>query len=160
MTVLVIVLVLVLVVLLIAALAFNPIIAKSSQRAVDQVRTHLGEDRIKVLDSRAVAFGTEPDTPAGLRGQGCLAVNDTELMFVTTAGQNEFVLARSRIKRVDTSGDPRSGAKATVSVIYDDPEDGEVKASWRLANSPDWLDELGYDWGTEGPPAKESDTAD
>lgn len=149
----VIVLVVIIVVVLVAALALNPVLRKANERAIARARERLGgRDRIKVIEPKAVGFASEPPEAGGLRGQGCLAVNDTELVFVTTSGQKEFVIPRSAISSVDTSGDPRSPAKAMISVHYRDPEHGEVTASWRLPDSPDWLRELGYDWGPEGPP--------
>jgi hypothetical protein len=78
-------------------------------------------------------------------------------LFVTTAGRKEFAIARSAITAVEASGDPRSPVKATLLVHYTDSEHGEVKASWRLPDIPDWLTELGYDWGPEGPPPKDEE---
>lgn len=157
MTVVLIVLAVVVVLLIIAALLLNPVLRKASDQAIARCWERLERDRIKVIEPRAVGFVSDPEEAGGLRGQGCLAVNDAELLFVTTAGQKEFAIARSAIRSVDTSGDPRSAMKATISVVYDDPTHGEVTASWRLPDSPDWLRELGYDWGPEGPPAKEED---
>jgi hypothetical protein len=154
----IIVLVVVVVVGAIALLAFNPLVAKQSQRSVDLARAELGgPDQVRLLESRAVGFATEPEEAGGRRGQGCLAANDSTLLFVTTAGQKQFRIARSDIERVDTSGDPRSNAKATVIVTYRDAEHGEVDASWRVPDPTSWLIELGYDWGAEGPPAPTDD---
>jgi hypothetical protein len=105
-----------------------------------------------------VGFASDPEDAGGLRGQGCLAVNDEELLFVTTAGQKEYAIARSAITRVDTSGDPRSPMKATITVTYTDADHGEVGASWRLSDGPDWLRELGYDWGPQFSPPVDADT--
>ena len=50
---------------------------------------------------------------------GCLAMNDTELMFVTWAPQKEFRIARSAISSVATSADDLTGVqKAMVMVTY------------------------------------------
>lgn len=142
-------------VVIIAGLALNPVIAKQNDAAIKVCKDALGADRIEVIEPRAVGFATEPDEVGGLRGQGCLAVNDTDLMFVTTAGQKQFRVSRSAIKSVDTSGDPRSDVKAMLLVTYTDDEHGEVTASWRLVEVPRWLEVLGYDWGSEGPPVRE-----
>ncbi len=158
MEIVIIVLVVIVVLGAVALLAFNPLVAKQSQRAVDTARADLGgPDKVTLLESRAVGFATEPEEAGGRRGQGCLATDGTDLLFVTTAGQKKFRIARSDIVRVDTSGDPRANAKATIVVTYRDAEHGEVDASWRLPDPTSWLIELGYDWGAEGPPAPSPD---
>jgi hypothetical protein len=137
-----------------ALVALNPVIARKSQEAVDRCRAELGgREQVRLLESRAVGFATDPEEAGGLRGQGCLGVNATDLLFVTTIGHRTLRIPRASILRVDTSGDPRSEAKATVLVTFSHPEHGEVTASWRLPDPRPWLVELGYDWGPEGPPA-------
>jgi hypothetical protein len=159
MTTALIVLIVVAVVVIIAALALNPIVRKSNDRAIQQCWSELGRDTIRVIEPRAVGFATDPEEAGGLRGQGCLAVNDRELLFVTTAGQKAFRIDRSTITGVDTPGDPRSRVKSMVEVAYADPDHGAVTASWRVPDVPDWLRELGYDWGPEGPPPVDDDIA-
>lgn len=147
-----IVVVVIVAVVIVAALVFNPILAKKNDAAIKLCKDTLGADRIKLIEPRAVGFATDPEEAGGLRGQGCLAVGAEEIMFVTTAGNKQFRLPRSAINSVDSSGDPRSDAKAMLTVSYVDPTHGDVTASWRLGEMPAWLDELGYDWGLEGPP--------
>jgi hypothetical protein len=159
MNILIIVLAVVVVAVLVALLALNPVIAKKSQAAVDHARAKLGgSSAVLALDSRAVGFASEPEEAGAVRGQGCLAANESTLLFVSTGGQKEYAIARSAITKVDTSGDPRAHAKATVLVTYEDPDHGEVTASWRLTNPVIWLKLLGYDYGPEGPPEDEPDT--
>lgn len=147
-----IILIAVVAVVIIAGLALNPVIAKKNDAAIKVCKDALGADRIKVIEPRAVGFATDPEEAGGLRGQGCLAVTDTDLMFVTTAGQKQFRIPVSAVKAVDATGDPRSDAKTMLTVSYADQEHGDVTASWRLVEVPVWLDALGYDWGSEGPP--------
>jgi hypothetical protein len=155
-----IVLIVVAVVVVVAALALNPVIRKANDRAIAVCWETLGRDTIKVIEPRAVGFATEPEEAGGLRGQGCLAVNPDTLLFVTTAGQKVFRIPRAAITDVDTAGDPRSRQRAMITVTYSDPEHGTVTASWRVPDVPDWLRELGYDWGPEGPPPEEDDDAE
>jgi hypothetical protein len=150
-----IVLAVVVVIGIIVALALNPVVRKANDRAIARCWERLGRDRIRVIEPRAVGFATEPEDAGGLRGQGCLAVNDEELLFVSTGQQKEFAIPRSAIRSVETSGDARSRMKASLMVTYEDPEHGEVQASWRLTDMPDWLSALDYDWGPEGPPPPE-----
>jgi hypothetical protein len=141
----------------VAALAFNPLVRKANDQAVARCHERLDRDSIRVIEPKAVGFASDPEEAGALRGQGCLAVNDEELLFVTTAGRREFSIPRSAITGVDTSGDPRSPIKSTITVTYRDPGHGEVTASWRLPDGPEWLRELGYDWGPEGPPPRGDD---
>ena len=157
MEVLLIVLAVVVVIGIIIALALNPVVRKANDQAIARCWERLGRERIQVIEPRSVGFATDPEDAGGLRGQGCLAVNDVELLFVTTGKQKEFAIPRSAITSVESSGDPRSPVKATLMVVYTDAEHGEVTASWRLPDMPDWLTALGYDWGPEGPPPKEDD---
>lgn len=160
MDVVLIVLVVVGVIGIVVALALNPVVRKGNDAAIAKCWERLGRDRIQAIEPKAVGFATDPEDAGGLRGQGCLAVNDTELLFVTTARQREFAIPRSSITSVDCSGDPRSPVKATLSVTYEDPAHGTVTASWRIPDMPDWLTALGYDWGPEGPPPKDVDEDD
>jgi hypothetical protein len=160
MNVVLIVLAIVVVIGIIVALALNPVVRKANDQAIARCWERLGRDSILVIEPKAVGFATDPEDAGGLRGQGCLAVNETELLFVSTGKQNEFAIPRTAITSVEASGDPRAIVKSTLLVHYGDPEHGAVTASWRLSDMPDWLTALGYDWGPEGPPAKEDDDAD
>jgi hypothetical protein len=160
MEVLLIVLAVVVVIGIVVALALNPVVRKRNDAAIARCWERLDRARIKVIEPRAVGFATDPEDAGGLRGQGCLAVNDTELVFVTTGSQKEFAIPLSAVTAVEPSGDPRSPVKSTLMVTYTDAEHGNVSASWRLPDIPDWLTALGYDWGPEGPPPKDDDEAD
>lgn len=139
-------------VVIVAGLALNPVIAKKNDEAIRVCKDLIGPDNVKLIEPRAVGFASEPEEAGGPRGQGCLAVSADKIVFVTTAGAKQYEIDRSAIGSVDTEGDPRSDMKTTLIVNYHDPAHGEVKASWRLVEVPRWLDELGYDWGAEGPP--------
>ena len=101
-----IVLAVVVVIGIIVALALNPVVRKANDQAIARCWERLGRDRIQVIEPRSVGFATDPEDAGGLRGQGCLAVNDTELLFVTTGKQKEFAIPRSAITSVESSGDP------------------------------------------------------
>ncbi len=99
------VLVVLVIVVVVAGLALGPSLRKKGDAAVARCKEVLGADQIKLIEPKANGFGTEPATAGGLRGMGCLAMNDTELMFVTWAPQKEFRVARSAISSVATSAD-------------------------------------------------------
>jgi len=161
MGVVLIVAIVILAVVAIAALAFGPMLNKKGDAAVARCKEALGADQIRLIEPKANGFGTEPATAGGLRGMGCLAMSDSDLMFVTWAPQKEFRVARSAITKVTTSADDLTGVqKAMVMVTYTGDGGSEVTASWRLTDLVEWLTALGYDFGPDGPPTDTSVDAD
>ena len=158
MNVVVIVLIVIVVLLAGAALAFNPVLQKRADAAIAEAREALGgRDQIRLIEPKAVGFGSEPDEAGGLRGQGVLAASDDTLVFVTWAPRRTYRLPRPQITSVATSApDPRVLEKAALIVGFDDAQrSGTV--SWRVAEIARWLDVLGYDWGPEGRPDLDGD---
>jgi len=146
---------------IIIALALNPLLNKKGDAAILRCKEALGADKILEIEPKANGFGTEPAEAGGLRGMGCLAVTDSDLMFVTWAPQKEFRIARSAITGVDTSTDDIGGTqKAMVMVTYDTDGGTSAVASWRLPELTEWLTVLGFDFGPDGPPVPKADEAD
>ncbi len=159
MTIVLVVLVVVVVAVIVAALVFNPILAKKNDEAIKQAKAQLNGPPL-VIEPRVVGFASDPPEAGAPTGQGCLAADAERIVFVTTAGQKQFTVLRSAITEVTTPGDPRSEAKTSLEVLYTDDEHGTVKASWRLPYITAWLNELGYDWGPEGPPAENVESSE
>jgi hypothetical protein len=158
---LLIVLAVVVVVVILVALALNPLLNKKGDAAVLRCKEALGADRIVEIEPKANGFGTEPAEAGGLRGMGCLAASDTDLMFVTWAPRNEFRISRSAVTAIDTSSNDIGGAqKAMVTVTYTTEDGSSAVASWRLPELVQWLTVLGYDFGPDGPPAPKTDDDD
>lgn len=155
MNALVIVLVVVVVLGVIALIAFNPMLKKREEAAVAVMKERFGANERLVVDLRATAMGTEPEEAGGVRGMSVLAVNTEELLAVTWSGSKQWSVPRSAIIGVDSSAtDPEAVQKATVTVTFT-TVDGEATASFRVKEPIPWLNELGYDWGPEGPPAED-----
>ena len=145
---------------IVVALALNPLLNKKGDAAILRCKEALGADKILEIEPKANGFGTEPAEAGGLRGMGCLAVTDSDLMFVTWAPQKEFRIARSAITGVDTSTDDIGGTqKAMVMVTYDTDGGASAVASWRLPELTEWLTVLGFDFGPDGPPVPKADEA-
>jgi hypothetical protein len=146
---------------IVVALALNPLLNKKGDAAIARCKEALGADRILEIEPKANGFGTEPAEAGGLRGMGCLAVTDTDLMFVTWAPQKEFRIPRSAVTGVDTSADDIGGTqKAMVMVTYTTDGGDSAVASWRLPELTEWLTVLGFDFGPDGPPAPKVDVDD
>ena len=156
---LVIAVIVIVVVVVIAALALNPLLLKRGDAAIAEAREELGgREAVRLIEPKAVGFGSEPDEAGGLRGQGVLAVSDEVLVFVTWAPRKTFRLERSAISSVSTSApDARTLDRAAVIVAFEHPEHPEATVSWRVPEIARWLDVLGYDWGPEGRPDLDAD---
>ncbi|MCX7619345.1 MAG: hypothetical protein N2037_00695 [Acidimicrobiales bacterium] len=146
----------------IVGLAMAPLLNKKGDAAIARVKETLGADNIKVIEPKAVGFGTDPEDAGGLRGMGCLAASDTDIMFVTWAPQKEFRIKRAAVTGVGTAAEDPSAVQKTMIIIHYRDNDGrDVTAQFRLGRDlVDWLDELGYDWGPGGRPDTTSDTQD
>jgi len=156
---LVIVLIVVAVLVVVAALVLNPLLAKRGDAAIEEARNQLGgRDKVRLIEPKAVGFGSDPDEAGGLRGQGVLAVGDDALVFVTWAPKNVFRVERRNITSVASSAaDPRGLEKSAVDIAFEAPGAGAATASWRVPEIGRWLDVLDYDWGPEGRPSFDDD---
>ena len=161
MNVVLIVLAVIVVLGIVIALALNPLLNKKGDAAIARCKEVLGADNVVEIEPKANGFGTEPAEAGGLRGMGCLAVSETDLMFVTWAPQKEFHIKRSAITGVDTSTDDIGGTqKAMVMVTYTTDGGESAVASWRLPELTEWLPVLGFDFGPDGPPAPKDESVD
>jgi hypothetical protein len=156
---LLIIVLIVIAVVVVAALALNPLLAKRGDAAIEEARNQLGgRDKVRLIEPKAVGFGSEPDEAGGLRGQGVLAVGDDALVFVTWAPKNVFRIERRNITAVSSSAaDPRGLEKSAVEVTFEAADLGAATASWRVPEIGRWLDVLDYDWGPEGRPSFDDD---
>lgn len=159
--VVVIVLIVVLVLVVVAALALNPMLQKRGDAAIEEARTQLGgREHVRLIEPKAVGFGSEPEEAGGLRGQGVLAAGDDAVVFVTWAPRKVHRVERRTITNVSTPApDPRGLDKSTVVVRYDAPGHPDATVQWRVPEVGRWLDVLGYDWGPEGRPSFDDDSA-
>ena len=131
-----IILIVIVVIVVGVGLALNPLLNKKGDAAIARVKGSLGADRILEIEPKANGFGSEPAEAGGLKGMGCLAVSDTDLMFVTWAPQKEFRIARSAITDIATEADDLTTTqKAMVMVTYTADDGSSVVARWRWNNA-------------------------
>lgn len=71
------------------------------RRAAAEARAELGEDRIRLLDDRANSFGVESAGVWQIRGNGCLAATDGEVLFVMWLPRRRIRISRDRIRAVE-----------------------------------------------------------
>ena len=148
----------IIVIVLVVGLALAPALNKKGDAAVARAKLLVG-DEAKVIEPKAVGMGTEPAEEGGLLGLGCLAASDSLLAFVTFHPQQEWTLDRSRITKVEVAAeDPTVVSKTTIEVHFKGGDGQDVIARWRFGRDlVEWLTELGYDWGPEGPPSPTTD---
>ena len=160
MTVLLIVLIVVVVIVIVALAATNPMMRKREDGAIKAVKDDLGADNVTLIEPRTTAMGTDPEDAGGLRGMACLALGPDRLVASTWVGTKMWSVDRSAITGVDSAADdPASVQKATITITYT-TGDGDVTAMFRLREPAEWLTELGYDWGEDGPPEPADDDVD
>ena len=64
------------------------------------MRTHLGPDRIVLIDERANSFGVDSRGAAQIRGNGVLAASDDEVMFLMWLPRRQLRIPRNLITGV------------------------------------------------------------
>jgi hypothetical protein len=163
MAVLLIVLVAIVAIVIVAGLALSPMLNKKGDAAIERARELVGgESQVRVIEPKAVGMGTEPAEAGGLLGLGCLCASADKLVFVTWQPRADFVIKRSAITGVETAADdPGAVSKTTIDVHYTRDDGQTALARWRFGRDlVDWLSELGYDWGPDGPPAAATTDAD
>jgi len=153
MNVLLIVIILLVVGAALALLLTAPKMRKREGEAVDLAMAEAGGSAaVRLVEAKAVGFGTKPEEAGGLRGMGVLASSPETLAFVTWKPQRVFTISKAAITQVGTqTAQVAEATKGMIDVTYTEAS-GEVTASFRMADPGDWLDELGYDWGPAGRP--------
>lgn len=145
-------------VVVIALLVTAPLMKKSEVAAVSRAKELAGgDDAVRIIEARAVGFGTDPEEAGGLRGMGVLAASTDRLVFVTWRPLADHVIDRATVTGVDCSTANLADASKAMVEVTATVDGEEVTSSFRVPDPIEWLDELGYDWGPEGKPELEDD---
>jgi hypothetical protein len=102
-------------------------------------RELLGEEPV-LVDESANFFGRRSAGRFQLRGNGCLALGDEQLVFVMWLPRRELAIQRSSITAVDTA-DSHLGKRVgrpLLRVAFDDDV-----AAWLVRDPDRWLATLG-----------------
>ncbi|MGM0575936.1 MAG: hypothetical protein ACQEXJ_09430 [Myxococcota bacterium] len=105
------------------------------------VDARLGRDRIRLRDDMANFFGLESWGLGQVRGNGCLAATDDEVLFVMWVPRRTIRVDRAFIEAVET---PRSHLGKTkgprlLRLRFRSPEGGEDSAAWLVRNLDRWV---------------------
>ena len=110
------------------------------RRAAAEIRAELG-DRIVAIDERANFFGLGSSGAGQIRGNGCLAVTDDEILFRMWWPKKKIRIGRDRIASV---GHTKSHLGKTVGrplllVSFAGDMGQEDSAAWLVTDLDSWL---------------------
>lgn len=74
---------------------------KTRARVATEVQARLGAGRILLVEDRANSFGVESLGRGQIRGNGCLAATDDEILFVMWFPRREIRIPRDRVTSVE-----------------------------------------------------------
>jgi hypothetical protein len=105
----------------------------------------LGADRIILIDPAANSFGIESAGPAQLRGNGCLAVSDHEILFVMWLPRREVAIDWASVRHVTTARSHlgRTRLRDLLRVEFRNPAGDLDAVAWLVADLDAWLAVLG-----------------
>jgi hypothetical protein len=112
---------------------------------IARVEQRLGAERVRLMEKAANGFGLESAGPAQVRGTGCLAATDREILFVMWAPRREIEIRRERVTAVTTVRSHLGKSRGTdlLRVEYRDKQGREDAAAWQVSDLDRWLDLLG-----------------
>jgi hypothetical protein len=110
------------------------------RRGAAVVRARLGKDRIVLLDDRANSFGIESRGVTQIRGNGCLAATDDEILFVMWFPRRELRIPRERITAVEhaTWHLGKSVARPLLRLRYINESGQDDSIAWFVRDLPAW----------------------
>jgi hypothetical protein len=115
------------------------------RRVAAEARAELGEDRIRLLDDRANSFGVKSAGVTQIRGNGCLAATEEEVVFLMWLPRRWIRIPRDRItavERVRTHLGKTIGA-SLLRLRYIDDSGKPDSIAWYVRDLPAWEAELG-----------------
>ena len=116
------------------------VLAWLRRRAAADVRARLGEDQILLIDEQANSFGIESRGLFQIRGNGCLAATEDEVVFMMWIPRRELRIPRDRItavERVRSHLGKRIG-RDLLRVRYVDEAGRPDSVAWFVHHLPTW----------------------
>ena len=119
---------------------WSVILKRLRRRAAEDVRTRLGAENIFVIDERANSFGIESKGVAQIRGNGCLAASDDELMFLMWLPRRELVIPRELVTGVDRvrSHLGKTIGRDLLKVSFTNSEGNPDSIAWYVSDIEAW----------------------
>ncbi len=106
----------------------------------EEVRAELGESEIVAMDESANCFGLESKGVTQLRGNGCLAATNDELLFIMWIPRRETRIPRAWITSVERA---RSHLGKTIFrplllVRFTNDQGAQDSVAWYVRDLPAW----------------------
>lgn len=115
------------------------------RRAAGAVRQLVGDGAIVAIDERANGFGVESAGALQVRGNGCLALTDDELVFVMWLPKRVLRIPRERITAVERTrwhlG--KTMGRDLLRVRFTNERGEPDSAAWLVRDLPLWEATLG-----------------
>jgi hypothetical protein len=110
------------------------------RRVAARVRALLGEDRILLVDERANSFGVASAGVAQIRGNGCLAATEDEVVFLMWLPRRLLRIPRHRITAIErtTSHLGKTIGRELLRIRYVDEADRPDAVAWFVDDLPAW----------------------
>lgn len=118
---------------------------KTRVRIIEEIRSRLGADRILLLEDGPNSFGVESRGRGQLRGNGCLAASQDEILFIMWWPRREIHIPRARITAVERTRShlgKRIG-RDLLRVRFTNEEGSPDSAAWWVRDLPAWERVLG-----------------
>ena len=111
------------------------------RRTAETVKASLGADNIRAIDSGANFFGLKSSGAGQIRGNGCLAATDDEILFRMWWPKKEIRIQRDRIASVASTKTHigKSVGRPLLLVSFADEVGQEDSAAWLVADLESWL---------------------
>ena len=116
------------------------ILKRFRRRSAEDVRSRLGAENISVIDERANSFGIESKGVVQIRGNGCLAASDEELMFLMWLPRRELVIPRPLITGVERvrSHLGKTIGRDLLKVTFTSSEGNPDSVAWYVSDIEAW----------------------
>ncbi len=112
-----------------------------AQDAERRARALVEGEQVSLLDGQALSFGIESAGVTQVRGNGCLLLTPTRLVFAMWAPKRELCIPRDRVEAIER---PRShlgksqGVELLKVIFRDDAGDSDAVA-WRVRDLDAWV---------------------
>ena len=111
------------------------------RRAVEaEVRAELGDSEIVAIDNRANCFGLESAGVMQIRGNGCLAATNDEVLFIMWIPRKEIRIPRAWITSVERAKSHlgKTVFRPLLKINYTDDQSGPESVAWLVRDLPAW----------------------
>ena len=111
------------------------------RRAVEaEVRAELGDSEIVAIDNRANCFGLESAGVTQIRGNGCLAATNDEILFIMWIPRKEIRIPRSWITSVERAKSHlgKTVFRPLLLVRFTNDQGAADAVAWLVRDLPAW----------------------